>query len=233
MKSRSLVQKQLSRSKIELFLECPRCFYDDLVRGIGRPGSPPYTLNNAVDTLLKREFDELRKSGAPHRLFREAGLDFIPFAHPDLDKWRTNFTGVRWTDPGTGWTLFGAIDDVWVTPTGSVVVADYKATARQTEVTAANIYDSYKRQVEVYQFLLEMQGLNVEPRAWFYYCNGVSAGRNFEGVLSFRETLLPYDGNRDWVPGTFREAVTLATAGLRPPAADGCKWCCYVEERGA
>ena len=48
---------RLSRSKLELFLECPRCFYLDRVRGIGRPPGFPFNLNSAVDTLLKKEFD--------------------------------------------------------------------------------------------------------------------------------------------------------------------------------
>jgi hypothetical protein len=50
---------ELSRSKIDLFLECARCFYLDRRLGIGRPDSFPFTLNNAVDALLKKEFDEL------------------------------------------------------------------------------------------------------------------------------------------------------------------------------
>ncbi len=233
MTSRSLSQRQLSRSKLSLFLECPRCFYEEVVRGIGRVPSFPLSLNNAVDHLLKAEFDVHRAAGTSHPLFATVGLDAVPFTHARLDEWRKNFTGVRWTDTESGWTLFGAIDDVWVTPTGSVIVVDYKATARQGEVTAANIYDSYQRQVEVYQFLLGKQGLTVEPRAWFLYANGIAADRSFGGVLSFRETLLPYDGNHDWVLGTFRDAVALATGGIRPAAAKDCKWCRYVEERGA
>jgi hypothetical protein len=96
MPSRSLQRKQLSRSKIELFIECPRCLYLDVARGIPRPSGPPFTLNNAVDTLMKSEFDRYRAIGQPHPLFATAALDAVPFRHPDLDRWRHNFTGVRW-----------------------------------------------------------------------------------------------------------------------------------------
>jgi hypothetical protein len=48
----------LSRSKVELYLNCPRCFYLDRRLGIGRPSGPPFNLNSAVDALLKREFDD-------------------------------------------------------------------------------------------------------------------------------------------------------------------------------
>jgi len=48
---------KVSRSKIELFTQCPRCAYLDLKLGVKRPETPTFTLNNAVDALLKREFD--------------------------------------------------------------------------------------------------------------------------------------------------------------------------------
>ena len=60
----------LSRSKVELFLECARCFYLDRRLGITRPSGPPYTLNSAVDTLLKKEFDAYRAAGTPHLVTR-------------------------------------------------------------------------------------------------------------------------------------------------------------------
>ena len=51
---------KLSRSKIDLFVECPRCFYLDNKLGVSRPKGPSFTLNIAVDALLKREFDTHR-----------------------------------------------------------------------------------------------------------------------------------------------------------------------------
>ena len=33
---------KLSRSKVDLFLDCPRCFYIDRKMGVGRPPSFPF-----------------------------------------------------------------------------------------------------------------------------------------------------------------------------------------------
>ena len=44
----------VSRTKIDLFRECPRCFYLDRRLGIRRPSGPPFLLNSAVD--LKKRF---------------------------------------------------------------------------------------------------------------------------------------------------------------------------------
>lgn len=229
----SLKFQQISRSKVELFLECPRCLYDELLYNRRRPSTPPFTLNNAVDALLKAEFDAYRASGSPHPIFASVGLDAVPLVHPQINDWRANRKGVRWQDPDTGWTLYGAVDDIWQTPSRSVIVADYKATARRDEVSEANLYPGYKHQVEVYQFLLAQQGLTVEPRAWFVYANGIPTRGVFGNSLTFRTSLLPYDGDCSWVPGTFRKAVALVTSGVRPPPASQCQWCQYAQSAGA
>src|SRR3990167_6764125 len=79
---------RLSRSKVDLFLECPRCFYLDRRLGVGRPPGYPFTLNDAVDTLLKREFDQHRVEGTVHPLARAFGLKLVPFRHEYIDAWR-------------------------------------------------------------------------------------------------------------------------------------------------
>ncbi len=43
---------KLSRSKIDFFFECPRCFYLDNKLGTKRPGFPSFNLNIAVDELF-------------------------------------------------------------------------------------------------------------------------------------------------------------------------------------
>ena len=47
---------KLSRSKVDFFLNCPRCFYMDRRLGIVQPPGFPFNLNSAVDNLLKNEF---------------------------------------------------------------------------------------------------------------------------------------------------------------------------------
>ena len=228
--SRSQQRRQLSRSKIDLFVECPRCLYLDVARAIRRPSGPPFTLNNAVDSLLKAEFDRYRAAAEPHPLFAEAGLDAVPFAHPELDRWRHNFTGVRWLDEETGWTLFGAIDDLWQAGTGELIVADYKATSRAEPPCTEKLYPSYQRQMDVYQFLVRRQGFEVSDRGWFVYANGDSRAGAFEGRLRFTTTMVPYDGDDAWVLDEFRRAVATVEGPDIPQAGEDCQYCAYVEQ---
>jgi len=228
MTTRAMTRRQLSRSKIELYLDCPRCFYDEVMLGIARPSGPPFTLNIAVDALFKTEFDTYRAQGKPHPLFATVGLDAVPMQHPQLEAWRSNFTGIRWKDPETDWTFFGAVDDLWVRPNGAVVVADYKATAKAEAITPENIFSGYKRQLEMYQFLVEKAGFTVDARAWLVYANGIKTAAAFDDALRFHTSMIAVDCDRSWVEGKFREAVAVVADGDRPAASAECKWCEYV-----
>jgi len=228
MKSRSLQRRQLSRSKIDLFIECPRCLFLDVARGIRRPSGPPFTLNNAVDALMKAEFDRYRAASEPHPLFASVGLDAVPFAHAQLDEWRTNFKGLRWRDEATGWTLTGAIDDLWQAGSGELIVADYKATARAKAPTTDGLYPSYRRQMDVYQFLVRRQGFEVSDRGWFVYTNGDGKAGQFGDKLCFTTTMVHYDGNDAWVMDAFRRAVAAIEGGTVPGPGERCEYCPYV-----
>ena len=48
---------ELSRYRIENFIQCPACFYLMQVRGIKFPSIPGYNINEATDVLLKKDFD--------------------------------------------------------------------------------------------------------------------------------------------------------------------------------
>src|SRR3954471_9340657 len=85
---------KVSRSKIELFKQCPRCFWLDVRKKITRPSSPPFNINKTIDELFKKEFDTFRKQGKPHPLMVEFNVETIPFEHDQLDAWRDPFTGV-------------------------------------------------------------------------------------------------------------------------------------------
>ena len=222
---------KLSRSKIDLFLECPRCFYLDRRLGVGRPPGFPFNLNSAVDTLLKQEFDIYRASGKPHPLIEQYGVDARPVLHDDLDKWRHNFTGVQYLHEPTNLLIFGAIDDLWQNSGKEYMVVDYKATSTKDKITELNKahHKGYKRQMEIYQWLLRKNGLTVSDTGYFLYCNGQKDREAFDGKLEFDVTLIPYIGNDDWVEQAITEAHTCLCNDKVPDASEDCDYCAYRE----
>src|SRR5690349_4110689 len=126
---------KVSRSKIELFMQCSRCFWLDARLKIKRPSSPPFNINKAIDELFKKEFDVHRAAGTQHPLQIKFKIEAKPFAHKDMDTWRYNFTGVSTLHKPTNLHVYGAVDDVWVNDAGELIVVDYKATAKAKPVT--------------------------------------------------------------------------------------------------
>lgn len=104
-------QWKLSRSKIDLFLECPRCFYIDNKLGTKRPPIPTFQINKAVDYQLKQEFDVHRAGNTQHPLQKEYGIDAKPAPHDKIDEWRENFKGVQFLHEPTKLFVTGAIND--------------------------------------------------------------------------------------------------------------------------
>ena len=213
---------RLSRTKLENFLRCARCFYLDRRRGVSQPPGFPFNLNSAVDELLKREFDDYRTKQEPHPFMQGAGIDAVPAQHPQLETWRQNFKGVAVDHDMTGFTFFGAIDDLWLGKDGKYLVCDYQATSKNGEVSLdADWQISYKRQMEIYQWLLRRNGLEVNDRGWIVYCNGRRDLADFNERIEFKVTLLPFDGNDDWVEGALKDAAaTLHKDELPDPAPD-------------
>ncbi len=221
---------KLSRSKIDLFLDCPRCFYYDRKLGVGRPPGFPFALNSAVDHLLKLEFDIHRTNGTKHPLIEKYGVDARPVAHDDLDKWRHNFTGIQYLHKPTNLLIFGAIDDLWQNSKGEYIVVDYKATSKNEDITELNKdwQDGYKRQMEVYQWLLRQNGYKVSSTGYFVYCNGQTDRKAFDGKLEFDITLIPYTGNDGWVEKTIVEAHKCLNGDKIPDADPDCDYCNYI-----
>jgi RecB family exonuclease len=219
---------KLSRSKIEDFLNCPRCFYLDRKCGTGRPPGYPFTLNTAVDTLFKCEFDKYREEGRPHPLCIKNSLQVVPFSHPDLDDWRANFKGIQHFHELTNFIITGAVDDIWINEADELIVVDYKATSTSKEITLDEEYrQSYKRQMEIYQWLLRKKGFKVSNTGYFVYCNGDATKDSFDGRLEFSIVLLPYVGNDSWIEQVLLKIRECLFDDSIPDASENCDFCSY------
>lgn len=220
---------KVSRSKIDFFVDCPRCFYMEARHGVKRPSMPSFTLNIAVDALLKKEFDVHRVKGSAHPLMQKYGLDLVPFKHVQMDEWRENFVGVRTLHKATNLLVFGAVDDIWVNKKGELHVVDYKATSKDTAVTElenTKWHDQYRRQMEVYQWLLRQNGFMVSNTGYFVYVNGRKDVAAFDAKLEFEVNLIPYTGSDAWVEQTLVR-MKACLVGELPSVSEACEFCVY------
>ena len=226
---------KLSRSKIDLFLNCPRCFYLDRRLGIGQPPGYPFSLNSAVDTLLKKEFDLYREKQAPHPLIEKNKIDAIPFKHEKLEEWRDALRrGITCHHKKTNLIISGGIDDVWITSKNELIIVDYKATSKSGQVSLdADWQIGYKRQMSLYAWLFKMNDFKVHELGYFVYCNGLSDRPEFNQRLEFDISVLPYKIDDVWVEGAIIAAHKCLNGGNVPNSGEDCDYCKYVAALGA
>ncbi len=226
---------RLSRSKIDLFVECPRCFYLDNKLGTARPRGPAFTLNVAVDALLKKEFDVHRAEGSAHPLMDAYNVDAIPFEHKDIDLWRDNFKGLEHVHEPTGLTVSGAVDDIWIDGDDNLIVVDYKATSKEGKIETlsdSSWEDQYRRQIGVYQWLLEQNGFQVSKTGYFVYANASADKSAFDGQLEFEVTLVPCDGDTSWIEPTLAKIKECLDSEDLPASSSTCEYCAYRTAAG-
>ena len=222
----------LSRSRIENFINCPRCFHLEERQGIKAPSGPQFLLNSGIDTLYKNEFDSYRKKKIPHPLMEKNNINAIPFSHKDLDLWRNNFKGVTYHHKKTDLIITGSVDDVWIdTDSEELVIVEYKSTSTQSEIDLNDgtpWKEQYKRQIDIYQWLFKMNGFKVADDSVFLYSNGLKTSKKFKDVMKFKTYVLEYKGSTDWVEEKILEIKKVLDGKSIPKINEDCETCSYV-----
>mgnify|MGYP001598212994 FL=1 len=227
----SPVPFNVSRSKIALFLECPQCFYLDRKLGIARPDIPEYSLNNAVDHLLKNEFDLLREKKQPHYLMQQYNINAIPFWHPSFPIWRDD-NGTRMgavtLHEKTNLNIHGIVDDLWVNPANQELhIVDYKSTSASEISLESKYKEGYKRQIEVYQWIFRRMGFLVSSIGYFLFANARRNHPGFHGKLQFETLIIPYQGDDTWIEPTILQIKKCLDSQDIPDPGKNCQHCAY------
>ena len=211
---------QLSPNSLNLFLECPHCFWLDKNLGIKRPPPYPYALNSAVDGLLKEEFDAYRSKKLVHPLLKENNIKAHLFSNQNLlNQWRNNLAGIRYFDPDLKATLFGAVDDVLEFENGKIAPLDYKSTGS----TAEKIYDRFQLQLDTYTFLMEKNGF-LTPRKGYLAFYIVDKSKGFIDRLPFRKQIVQIETNPEDVYEIFKDAVECLRTAKPPKHSADCQF---------
>lgn len=234
---------QISRSKFQDFLACPRTFWFDQVQGLKRPSMPQWTLNTRTDTLLKKEFDECRKQQVPHDLMKKHGLDYLlPYKHENMttadvtQNWREPLHGglkVRYKD--TNIILGGGIDDMWMnTRDNSCCIVEYKSQSNNHSPTVENYLsgsykETYKVQMDYYAYLMKETGMNVSDTGYFVVVNAIDKN-SFDGFIEFEQIIVPYQVNTDWISEKIDGMIEVLNSQQMPLASPYCENAAYEDE---
>ena len=213
---------KLSPSSLNLFKDCPRCFWLHFRKGIKRPSGAFPSLPSGMDRIIKEHFDlyigknelppELEKEGIKAKLFDDMEL---------LKIWRNNRRGLQWKD-SEGNVLRGAIDNV-LQKGRKLIVLDYKTRGFPLK---EDTHEHYKDQLDIYNFLLRKNGYETENYSYllFYYPNNI----NKEGNVIFDTKIIKMDVDVKSAEDLFKRAIDTLKGNM-PEPSEGCEYCKWVD----
>lgn len=210
----------LSPSKLNLFQECPLCFWLSEVKGVHRPQGPFSSLPNGLDRLIKEYFDQYRVLGkVPPEL--EGKVEGKPFSDQALmDKWRNWKTGLSYTDDTLNAVLFGALDECFVNGDYYIPV-DYKTRGFDLKEDSTSYYQT---QLDCYAFLLEKSGYPTPSFGYLIYYIPKKVEEN--GLIKFRIEPQKMETNPQRAYEVFAKALQLI-ANPAPASHSGCQFCSW------
>ncbi len=213
---------KLSPSAINLFLECPRCFWLDKHDKWKRPAGIFPSLPSGMDRILKEHFDKFRDAGKlPPEICENSHCKHLKiFGETKEEKelitvWRNNFKGIRYTD-SEGNVLFGAVDNI-LKDKETLIVLDYKTRGFPVK---EDTHTHYQNQMDTYNFLLRKNGYETEDYTFllFYIPSKVLE----TGEVVFDTTLVKIKTNPKSAEKVFKNALKCLE-GNEPE--EKCEWC--------
>lgn len=216
----------LSPSTLNLFQECPRCFWLEKVKGLRRPRGIFPSLPGGMDRIIKTYFDEYRAKKEVPPLLAVGDFEGIRlFADQSrLNQWRSWRTGLQYRDRD-GSVLSGALDDLLVKG-GRHIPFDYKTKGSPASQESAVQY--YQLQLDCYALLLEENALAVTDYGILLFYSPKSVGEGGQVLFAQQPIRVPTDVER--ARKTFREAVALLN-GPMPAVGGACEYCQFAEKR--
>lgn len=213
---------RLSPSRLNLFLECPLCFWLS-EQGVHRPSGPFPSLPGGMDRKLKVYFDKYRAEGklppelegkVEGKLFEDVKL---------LDVWRNNRKGLSWKDD-EGNILMGAIDECFVDE-DKLIVVDFK-TYGGSEIGEEKI-EFYQNQLDCYALLFEKNGYKHPGFAYLIFFMPEEVKEH--GIVKFKIEVKKVRVDSSRALKTFNEAVQLLS-GKRPAKHSECEFCAWADD---
>jgi len=211
---------RLSQTSLNLFLECPRCFWLKIKENKSQPERPSSTLPRGMDNLIKNYFDKHRP-GPPPELKDKIPGGVIPDQEL-LKKWRNWRSGLQYIDKKLGnSTMFGAIDECFV-DASVYMPADYKTRGFGLKEDSIKYFQN---QLNCYTFLLRANGYKVNNKGYLIYYILEDVGEN--GIAKFKVDLIEMKTYPDDAYDAFKRAVGILDKQI-PALNPDCPFCNWV-----
>ena len=225
---------RLSKSALENFRRCARCFWLEKTQDIKQPQGIRAGVPMGIDRVLRGHYDAHRAaSTVPPELAGHIPGGLYPedrISMKDLRNWRKGLAVVV-----EGFELSTALDDLLYSPaTGLYNMIDYKSKAKLTDEEDTRKY--YQTQADAYDLALNANGYKTDGRAFFAYYSparvGSSAPSN-EVDFRWNAQIVVITADHARVKAMLVRAGRCLEARTAPEPSPTCEQCNYVAARKA
>ncbi|MCX7661944.1 MAG: PD-(D/E)XK nuclease family protein [Candidatus Omnitrophica bacterium] len=204
---------KLSPSSLNLYLECPRCFWLYINKKIKRPEKPVATITTGIDRIIKEHFELYRKKNiippilegkVPGRLIADLPKNgWLEYINEEFDA-----------------KLGGFLDECLQLKDGVYAPLDHKTRGTRPEET----HPAHKFQMDVYTFLLEVNGFPTEEMGYLVYYIPKSFGS--KGMIEVEIMVSCIKTDPKFAKETFYQALQVLSKPIpsRNKNCDFCKW---------
>lgn len=210
---------RLSPSSLNLFLECPRCFWFYINKGIKRPGVPVATITSGLDRVIKEYLNQYRARNLLPSFFEGKISGKLM---PDFPKkgW------LGYTDTKLEARLGGYLDECIQLDSNHYAVLDHKTRGSAPE----KVHEAYQFQMDVYTFLLEVNNFPTRKIAYiaYYVPKKIISGSDFNFEVLIKE--ITTDPGR--AEDVFHKAVMVLRKEI-PAVKDDCEFCKWKDVAAA
>ncbi len=211
---------QLSPSSLNVFLECPKCFWLEYRGNIHRPKGPFPSLPSGMDVVIKKYFDRYRAVGKlPSEIEHQVTGQLLSDIEV-LNKWRSWRSGLSYYDKEFDAVLVGALDDC-VVHEGQYIPMDYKTRGFDVKEGGEGFYQN---QLNCYAFLLEAQNLSQPGYAYLVYF--IPKEITEKGLVKFSVEPKKVATDSEAALKVFRDAAAIVR-GPMPSAHNKCQFCAW------
>jgi hypothetical protein len=217
----------LSKSSLEGFKSCPRCFWLEKNAKLKKPEGIKASIMDGIDDAMKRVAEHAVLNCAPAHYLREV-QGAKPFRNRALlntfMSWRTFQARIKAGKHEA--LIWGQLDDLIEWQDGRVSPWDFKSNGKERD------WEDYTEryntlQADMYEILLKAQGLTTTGEAYFTYSWPVVSAK---GVMEFDFKTVKTKPDANRAIKVISEALDCL-GGPEPESNPECEYCSFVNKR--
>lgn len=216
----------LSKSSLETFKTCPRCFWLEKNAKLKKPEGIKASIMDGIDDGMKQCAEYHARENKPIHY-----LSAFPGAKPHPDRarvaafmsWRTFQATI--TAGSQQALIWGQVDDLIEWDDSRVSPWDFKSNGKARDWADYTVkYNSL--QADMYEILLQANGMTTTGVAYFTYTWPVCV----DGVLGFDFQTVSIETDQNRALAIIEQAIDCLQ-GSEPESDPSCEYCTYVAKR--